>query len=109
MNATAQDFENFRDPVKKKDMFVYAAYLEPGMHKFVIYCPLSRRAYCKTMVVDVNTKDYYPEYPKQFVGKRRKLVMNMWRKSHKIDKNVIANVCSSDIDHDLFDLTFIIK
>jgi hypothetical protein len=61
------------------------------------------------MIVDVNTKDFYPEYPQQFVAKRRKLIMNVWRKGRKVDRNFIANVCSGDIDHDGFDLSLIIK
>ena len=54
-------------------MFIYATYLTPGIHKFVIYCPISKRAFCKTIMVDVNTKFQYPEYPTQFKAKRRKL------------------------------------
>ena len=65
-NATPKDFDNFYDEDLNKNMFVYAAYLVPGIHKFVIYCPISKRAFCKTIMVDVNTKDYYPEYPSQF-------------------------------------------
>ena len=80
-NATSQDFENFRDEDLNKNMFVYAAYLVPGIHKFVIYCPISKRAFCKTIMVDVNTKDQYPEYPQYFQKKRQKLIMNVWRKS----------------------------
>ena len=35
--------------------------------------------------------------------------MNMWRKSEKRDKNCLAAVASQDLDHDLFDLSSIIK
>jgi hypothetical protein len=80
-NATPQDFDNFYDPERNKNMFVYAAYLKPGIHKFTIYCPISKRAFCKTIMVDVNTKDYWPEYPTQFKKKRQKLILNVWRKS----------------------------
>ena len=106
-NATTQDFENFSD--ESKNMFIYATYLTPGIHKFVIYCPISKRAFCKTIMVDVNTKFQYPEYPTQFKAKRRKLIMNVWRKAQKEDNNFCKQVCSDDIDHDLFDLTLIIK
>ena len=85
-NATPQDFENFNDETKNKNMFVYATYLVPGIHKFVIYCPISKRAFCKTIMVDVNTKDQYPEYPTQFKTKRRKLIMNVWRKCRNENK-----------------------
>jgi hypothetical protein len=58
-NASNDDFLNFADPeyVNRKNVFIYANYLTPGMHKFVIYCPLSKRAFCKTILVDVNTKE----------------------------------------------------
>jgi hypothetical protein len=58
-NATNNDFDNFADPehVNKKNMFVYANYLVPGIHKFVIYCPISQRAFCKTILVDTNLKE----------------------------------------------------
>ena len=35
--------------------------------------------------------------------------MNVWRKTQKEDKSYTKQVCSNDIDHDLFDLTLIIK
>ena len=57
----------------------------------------------------VNTKFQYPEYPNQFKAKRKKLIMNVWRKAQKEDNNFCKQVCSDDIDHDLFDLTLIIK
>ena len=44
-------------------MFVYANYLKPGIHKFLIYCPVNKRAFVKTILVDLNTSDFYPEYP----------------------------------------------
>jgi hypothetical protein len=62
-NATLQDFADFQDEAKNKNIFVYATYLPPGIHKFAIYCPISKKAFCKTMMVDVNTKEFYPEFP----------------------------------------------
>ena len=53
------------DDVKAdEDYYVYANYLQSGIHKFLIYCPSSFRAYVKTVAVGVNTKDHYPEYPR---------------------------------------------
>ena len=86
-NATPQDFTNFYSDDKNKNLFVYAAYLTPGIHKFVIYCPVSKRAFCKTIMVDVNTKDFHPEYPSQFKNsQRQKLILNVWRKAITQDK-----------------------
>ena len=81
-NATSKDLDNFADPefINRANMFVYANYLVPGIHKFVIYCPISKRAFCKTILVDTNTKEQYPEYPVQMKAPRKKLIMNVWRK-----------------------------
>lgn len=62
-------------PARAKDMeqedknctiFVYAAYLPPGNHQFLIYCPKTRRAFCKDIVVDLCEVEPFPEYPKRY-------------------------------------------
>ena len=40
-NAEEHDFQNFIRKKGQKDMFVYANYLKPGLHRFLIYCPIS--------------------------------------------------------------------
>ena len=60
-NPSQDEFKGFSE--HNNNMFVYANYLVPGIHKFVIYCPISKRAFCKTILIDINTKDFYPEYP----------------------------------------------
>lgn len=45
--------------------YVFATFLEPGYHQFIIYDPLVEKAYCQEMVIEFN--DYqllYPEMPK---------------------------------------------
>ena len=65
--------------------FVYAAYLPPGLHQFIIYCPVTRRAFCKDVVIDLSASDFYPEFPRQLkepVGEEPppKLTrINVWR------------------------------
>jgi hypothetical protein len=59
----ASDFKELRGPTNK-DFYIYANYLKPGKHKFLIYCPQSKRAFIKTMLVGINTQDFYPEFPK---------------------------------------------
>jgi hypothetical protein len=44
-------------------VFAYAAFLPPGLHQFLIYCPETHRAFCKQVVIDVNGRDFFPEYP----------------------------------------------
>ena len=43
--------------------FVYSAYLAPGLHQFLIYCPVSKRLFCKDLIVDLSFADPYPEFP----------------------------------------------
>ena len=62
-NANNKDFDVNFQKENNKDMFVYANYLKPGIHKFLIYCPINKRAFVKTILVDLNTSDFYPEYP----------------------------------------------
>jgi hypothetical protein len=46
------------------DNYVYANFLPPGQHKFLIYSPRTGRAYVKSMLVHLNTKEHYPERPR---------------------------------------------
>lgn len=48
---------------KECTTFIYAAYLPPGMHQFIIYCPKTKRAFCKDVVVDLNECEPFPEFP----------------------------------------------
>jgi hypothetical protein len=59
----ASDFKDLRGP-SAKDFYVYANYLKPGRHKFLIYCRQSNRAFVKSILVGINTQDFYPEFPK---------------------------------------------
>lgn len=78
-NAADADFYDFNKG-EVKDFFVYANYLPPGVHKYLIYCPVSQRAFVKTTLVEPNTKDHYPEFPVQIRRPRRKLIQNVWRR-----------------------------
>jgi hypothetical protein len=52
------------DPTPKNKQcstFVYAAYLPPGLHQFLIYCPKTKRAFCKDIVVDLSECEPFPE------------------------------------------------
>lgn len=35
-------------------IYTYACILPPGYHQFIIYDPISQRAFCKEMVIDLN-------------------------------------------------------
>ena len=80
-NMTQDDFYEWQEGKNKKDIYIYAAYLPSGQHKFLIYCPISKRAFVKTIYVGINTKDFYPEWPVQIKIPRKKLILNVWRNS----------------------------
>ena len=68
------------------ETFVYAAYLAPGLHQFVVYCPVTKRAFCKDVIVDLSSADFYPEQPREVgveIGEKPKPKLtrsNVWRK-----------------------------
>lgn len=78
-NLTNDDFENWNHNIGKKDVYIYANYLPAGEHKFLIYDPVSKRAFVKTIYVGINTKDFYPEWPAHIKIPRKKLILNVWR------------------------------
>jgi len=45
------------------DTFVYAAYLEPGYHCFVIYDPEEHRAFVQEAFVEPSRFEFFPELP----------------------------------------------
>jgi hypothetical protein len=69
--------------------FIYSGFLPPGLHQFLIYCPESNRAFCKQVVIDVNGKDFFPDYPttlrkiKLKPKLKRKNVWASWREDTK--------------------------
>ena len=59
--------------------FVYAAYLPPGLHQFLIYCPKTDRLFVKDVMVDVSHGNYFSEYPRKArVMKKRKKEAKVW-------------------------------
>jgi hypothetical protein len=88
---------------------VYANYLKPGIHKFLIYCPVNKRAFVKTILVDVNTSDYYPEFPVKIKVPRKKLILNVWRQAKKETKEQLKSMCTNDTEHPGFNLGLVIR
>jgi len=55
--------------------YIYAAYLPPGLHSFLIYDPKNKQLFCKDLMIDISQTYSYPEYPKPFrkaEGKKKK-------------------------------------
>lgn len=61
--------------------YVYAAFLPAGHHQFLIYCPVTRKLYCKDFLVHPNSIDVCPEFPRLLDKARlQKPKRNVWRK-----------------------------
>jgi hypothetical protein len=66
--------------------FVYAGYLKPGLHQFIIYCPVTKRAFVKDVIIDLNCQDFYPEFPLRIEPPVQEIIppkrtrANVWRK-----------------------------
>lgn len=76
--------KGFKKPDPECTTFVYAAYVPPGLHQFIIYDPITKKAYAKDMIIDLNSQDFHPEYPSplKILGekKKKKTRSNVWRK-----------------------------
>ena len=90
--------------------FVYGAYLPPGLHQFIIYCPKTKRAFIKDVVIDVNACDAWPEFPdplRPTLDKPKKVTRsNVWRKwredtEQDIQMAFLAD-CSDSFEPELF-------
>jgi len=74
---------NFNINQANKDWFVYTCLLNPGYHKLLIYDPQLEMAFVKDFVVNLNTKDVYPEYPtRESTIKKSEKAPNIWRTWH---------------------------
>ena len=44
-------------------LFIFAEFMQPGFHQKLNYCPQSDTFWLANFLVDLNTKDFYPEFP----------------------------------------------
>ena len=80
------------------DNYIYANYLTPGLHKFLIYSPQTNQAYMKSMLVGVNTKDQYPELPRAVnFGESRPPIKCIWRQWIEDSPSILKQILSKDI------------
>ena len=71
--------------------FIYAALLPPGHHSFLIYDPELDRAFCKELVIDANSQDFYSDMPNSLIPKRylaKKTKQDVWRLFEKTDQDL---------------------
>lgn len=81
--------------------YVYAAYLPPGIHQFLIFCPKTQRLFVKDIVIDLNQSYIYSEYPrKPKAGK--KTMSNVWRTWHTDSPSDVRMALISDMVEDKF-------
>ena len=90
-------------------MFVYANWLKPGLHKFLIYCPTSQRLFVKSMLINTNKKDFYPELPEQLKKPRKKLILNVWHNCTPDSNDIFSKMSVLDLEVESFDLGLVIK
>ena len=45
------EFSDLENAAPTNPSFIYAAYLKPGHHKFLIYCPVTQRAFYKKIIL----------------------------------------------------------
>ena len=74
------EFPNLELGPPANTSFIYAAYLKPGHHQFLIYCPKTKRAFFQHIIVQLNTCENYPEFPLILeTYKIKKPRQNVWR------------------------------
>lgn len=90
------------DSLEKSDAvcstYAYAAHLPPGLHSFLIYCPKTKRLFCKEVFVDLASSHYFPEYPRQRMPKKQpKSNSNVWRTWREDSEMDIKMALQSDM------------
>lgn len=48
--------------------FVFAEFMPPGLHQKLIHCPQTDTFWIAHFLVDLNTKDFYPEFPQMYMN-----------------------------------------
>ena len=83
--------------------FVYASFLPPGMHQFLIYCPKTDRVFCKEVAIDLNSLELYPEFPEGPPKERRKKIRaSIWRDWKEPTNDMLYNAFMKDIGVETF-------
>jgi hypothetical protein len=67
------------DADDSRNMFVFPAYLRPGLHQFVIWDPVKHKAYVKELVLDLHNEAVQcPELPKAKESTEEYATKNVW-------------------------------
>ena len=88
-----------------RDVFVFAGFLPPGYHSFVIYDPRQERAFCKDIVVTPSERrGCYPELPLAAGMEVQKIVPDIWRAWHgdsPKDCHMMLKEASNSVDFNM--------
>ena len=88
--------------------------MPPGLHQFIIFDQVSERAFCKDIIIDLNTQDPYPEFPIKFTEEAaedapvKRTRANVWRKWRDPKQSELAAAVLEDMAVD-FDPSLFIK
>ena len=93
------------DGYKQCNTFIYAAYLPPGLHQFIIYCPVTKRVFCKDIIINLNSFDDYCDHPQKHqpvipAGEPppvKKTRANVWRRWRNDSEEDVTLAFTSDI------------
>lgn len=93
-----------------KNSFVYSTFLPAGHHQFFIWCPKTKRAFCKDLIVHQNTVDIYPELPSMvgMVGSQKQ-PQNVWKRFTKLTDQTINTICSYDMESSKYNIARFVK
>ena len=104
------EFSDLENAAPTNPSFIYAAYLKPGHHKFLIYCPVTQRAFYKKIIVQMNTCENYPEFPLTLDAlKIKKPHQNVWKNWIEDNAESLNIACNNDISNKNFDIDAMIK
>lgn len=102
------EFPNLEQVAPTGTAFIYTAFLKPGHHQFLIYCPATRRAFVKNIIVEVNMMEFYPEYPRRLETlKIKKPKQNVWRDWREDSEDLKNIICMNDFTSGTFNIGFI--
>lgn len=82
---------------------MFADYIPPGIHHFLIYCPKTHRAFVKEIALGLNQLQHmYPELPEQFDPDRKpnpnvRVFPNVWAKYQQDTPEYIEKLMEYDL------------
>ena len=99
-----------KEPPSCGKSYIFAGFYPPGNHNFLIYDPLLDKVFIKDIVVQLNTFETYPEYPRMIAkAKNVQPKKNVWRKWIEDTPETEVKVYHFDLTSNLYDPAPIIR